>query len=149
MTEELIEFPRESHQWFLQATYSTIIFVVAVKFSSIAIAALIVIAFNARVLAKPAVVLINPHTKALHYRYRKPFAFRKAEDIDLSVYSRIYSQIDSYASRSLHLSWPKGEHLLLAKFNQNPMSANQHIHVIQALRETLASALEIKDGGAA
>jgi hypothetical protein len=47
----------------------------------------------------------------------------------------------------LHLSGPKGEHLLLAKFNQNPMSANQHIHEIKALREILASALEFKDGG--
>jgi hypothetical protein len=27
------------------------------------------------------------------------------------------------------------------------MSANQHIHEIKALREILASALELKDGG--
>ncbi|MFT5781631.1 MAG: hypothetical protein ACI9EB_000999 [Pseudomonas sp.] len=147
MTEDLIEFPKEPYQWFLQAIYSAIFFVVAIKLSGITAAVLIVIAFNSLFLAKPVKISIDPKTKTLKYSYRKLYAFRKPHEIDLSIYSRIYSQIESYAGRSLHLSGPKGEHLLLAKFNQNPMSANQHIHEIKALREILASALELKDGG--
>lgn len=147
MTEEIIRLPANSRQWFLQAFYSALLFMAAIKFTSIGVAIAATLALNAAMLAKPVAALINTQNKTLKYVYRKPYLVRSKPDIDLSQYSRIYTQIESYAGRSLHLSGPKGEHLTLAKFNQSPISPNQHITEITAFRETIAKALDIHDGG--
>ncbi len=147
MTEEFIELPTDSWQWLLQAFYSTMLFVVTIKVATTTIAIAAVLVLNAFMLAKPVSALINIQNKTLKYVYRKPYSFRRQSEIDLSKYSRIYTQIESYAGRSLHLSGPKGEHLMLAKFNQSPISPNQHVKEIIALREAIASALKIHDGG--
>jgi len=147
MTEEFIELPTDPRQWLLQAFYSAMLFIIVTKIASATIAIAGVLVLNAIMLAKPVTALINIQDKTLKHVYRKPYSFRRQSKIDLSKFSRIYTQIESYAGRSLHLSGPKGEHLMLAKFNQSPISPNQHIKEITALREAIASALKIHDGG--
>ncbi|WP_172153377.1 hypothetical protein [Pseudomonas tumuqii] len=147
MTEEFIEFPTDSRQWLLRAFYSAMLFVVAIKVANTTIAIAAIVVLNAIMLAKPVTALINTQSKTLKYVYRKPYSFRCQSEIDLSKYSRIYTQVESYAGRSLHLSGPKGEHLILAKFNQSPTSPNQHIKEVTTLRKAIASALKIHDGG--
>ncbi|MFZ3155356.1 hypothetical protein [Pseudomonas sp.] len=147
MTEELIELPTDSRQWLLQAFYSAMLFIVVTKIANTTIAIAGVLVLNTIMLAKPVTALINIQNKTLQYVYRKPYSLRRQSTIDLSKFSRIYTQVESYAGRSLHLSGPKGEHLMLAKFNQHPTSPNQHIKEITELRETIAKALKIHDGG--
>lgn len=147
MTEEIIEFPVDSRQWLLQTFYSAVLFLVVMKLAGAAMAVIVVSILNAFMLAGPVTALLDARRKTLRYVYRKTYSFRSQPDIDLSNYSRIYTQIESYASRSLYLSGPRGEHIKLAKFNQSPISPNQHIKEVTALRENIAKALRIYDGG--
>lgn len=147
MTEEIIEFPVNSRQGLLQAFYSAALFIVALKLAGVAVAVAVLLIFNIFMLARPVAALVDARRKTLRYVYRKAYSFRRQPDIDLSIFSRIYTQVESYASRSLHLSGPRGEHLKLAKFNQSPASPKQHIKEITALREAIAKALKIHDGG--
>jgi hypothetical protein len=147
MTEEIIELPVDSRQWLLQAFYSAALFIVILKLAGAVVAVAMVLIFNAFMLARPVAALIDARRKTLRYVYRKAYSFRRQPDIDLSIFSRIYTQVESYASRSLHLSGPRGEHLKLAKFKQSPVSPKQHIEEITALREAIAKALKINDGG--
>lgn len=147
MNEVTIELPANSRQWLLQAFYSAMLFIVVIKAANTTTAIAAILALNAVMLAKPVTALINTQNKTLKYTYRKPYSFLRQSEIDLAKYSRIYTQIESYAGRSLHLSGPKGEHLMLAKFNQSPTSPNKHIKEITAFREAIANALKIHDGG--
>jgi hypothetical protein len=147
MTEDLIRLPTSSRQWLLQAFYSALVFIVSVKLAGIVTAVAVSLFLNAVMLAKPVAALISAQNKTLKYVYRKPYSFRSQPEVDLSKYSRVYTQIESYAGRSLHLSGPRGEHLTLAKFNQSPISPNLHIKEIKKFRESIAKALEIHDGG--
>ena len=147
MTEEIIRFPVNSRQWLLQAFYSVATFLVFMKLAGVVTAVVVILIFNLFMLAKPVAVLIDARRKTLKYVYRKVYSFRGRSDIDISGYSRIYMQVESYASRSLHLSGPRGEHLKVAVFNQSPVSPNRHIEEITALGETIAKALNIFNGG--
>lgn len=149
MHEEIIEIPFSKNKWFLQTIYSTILFLYAIKLTNTIFATTAVAALNALLLSKPKSASIDTKRKILTYSYRKPYSLIIKRNIDLSKYSRIYSQIESYAGRSLHLSGPRGEHLVIAKFDQNPTSANQHIQEVTQLRKNLANALGIHDGGEA
>jgi len=149
MHEEIIDIPVSQHKWFLQTIYSAILFLVAIKLTNTIFATTAVVALNALLLSKPKSARIDTKRKTLIYFYRRPYSFIIEREIDLSKYSRIYSQIESYAGRSLHLSGPGGEHLVIAKFDQNPTSANQHIQEVTQLRKNLATALGIHDGGEA
>lgn len=149
MHEDMIYIPVSASKWLLQTVYSAILFLVAIKLTNTIFAITAVVALNAALLAKPKSAVIDTKRKILTYSYRKPYSLILGRQVDLSSYSRIYSQVESYAGRSLHLSGSRGEHLVIAKFDQNPASANQHIQEITQLRKNIASKLGIHDGGEA
>lgn len=147
MREEIINIPVSQNKWFLQAIYSAILFLCAIKLTNIIFATTVVAALNALLLSKPKSAHVDAETKILTYFYRKPYSLVLKKKIDLSKYSRIYSQIESYGGRSLHLSGLGGEHLVIAKFDQCLTSANRHVQEVAQLRKNLARALGVHDGG--
>ena len=149
MHKEIIDIQISQNKWFLQIIYSAILFLATIKPTNTILSATAVVALNAFLLSKPKSACIDIKRKTLTYFYRNPYSLIMKKEIDLSKYSRIHSQIESYAGRSLHLIGPGGEHLVIAKFDQNPSSANQHIQEVAQLRKNLANALGLHDGGEA
>lgn len=145
----VIDIPLGTHRWFLQAIYCAMIFLVCFKFTHLAVAVLAVGMVLLFFAAQPIGVQIDPVRKTLDWVYRPQFAFRRQAPIDLAPYSRIYSQIESYAGRSLHLSGPQGQHVCIGHFDQSPTDAQWHLHEVARLRQQLAQALGIHDGGGA
>ncbi|HYQ38600.1 MAG TPA: hypothetical protein VER09_06640 [Pseudomonas sp.] len=149
MHKETIDIQINQNKWFLQIIYSAILFLATIKLTNTILATTAVATLNALLLSKPKSARINIKRKTLTHSYRKPYSLIIKTEIDLSKYSRIHSQIESHAGRSLNLSGPGGEHLVIAKFDQNPSSANQHIQEVAQLRKNLANALGLHDGGEA
>jgi len=73
-----------------------------------------------------------------------PFQPRRV--VSLASYSRVYATpFHENGGWSLHMSGPKGEHLLLAKFPQ-PFSGTTTDETVRALCSRIALGLKIKDG---
>ncbi len=72
--------------------------------------------------------------------------FQRPRVVSLANYSRVYATpFHENGGWSLHMSGPKSEHLLLAKFPQ-PFSGASTDETIRALCSRIALGLKIKDG---
>lgn len=145
--EEEINFPARSRSWFIQTFLTLIVFIPAWKWFGLWPGVALALLFNIPLLIRPSRVSICPNSRRLVFSYTRFSPFRKEKEVDLAMFSRVYSQIDSYAARSLHLSGPKGEHLKLASFAQSVTSAHRHIEEMTELRQRIARALQLTDGG--
>lgn len=147
--EAAISLPARSRSWFIQAILTAIVFMPAWKWYGLWPGVALALLFNLPLVLGPSRITIYPQARRLVFSYPGFGSFRRQKTVDLAGFSRVYSQIDSYAARSLHLSGPQGEHLKLASFAQSVRSANRHIEEVAELRKRIASALHIVDGGEA
>lgn len=91
-------------------------------------------------------VIINFETKEATFFKSELNPIHRRSVISLTNYSRVYATpFHENGGWSLHLSGPKGEHLLLAKFPQ-PFSGTSTDDTVRALCSRIASGLNIKDG---
>lgn len=108
--DQAIEFPVSSRGWFMQLVFSTIAALIAYQVNPwLALAC--VVGLQALYLSRSAVASIDLTTRTLRLKHRSPLTFWRPKSVDLSSFTLIYSQIESYGARSLHLTGARGEHL--------------------------------------
>ncbi len=93
-------------------------------------------------------VLVSFDTREATFVYSSLNPFRKNKVVSLAGFSRVYaSPFYKNAGWSIHLSGPRGEHLLLAEF-PSYWAPGSHDDYVQSLHAKLASGLRIANGGA-
>lgn len=107
----------------------------------------IFVALAAWWLIRPQSVWISIDTKEATFVNSSLNPFRKSKTVSLAVYSRVYaSPIYKNGGWSIHLSGPRGEHLLLARI-PSPWVPTFHDDYVRSLCVKIASGLRIADGG--
>ncbi|MCC6863880.1 MAG: hypothetical protein IT544_03615 [Rhodobacteraceae bacterium] len=108
---------------------------------------IIFVALAAWWLTRPQSVRISIDTKEAIFVNSSLNPFRKSKTVSLAVYSRVYaSPFYKNGGWSIHLSDPRGEHLLLARI-PSPWAPTFHDDYVRSLCVKLASGLRIADGG--
>lgn len=98
-------------------------------------------------LTRTRFVWISFDTKQVTFVNSSLNPFRKRKVVSLAGYSRVYaSPFYKNGGWSIHLSGPRGEHLLLARI-PSPWAPTFHDDYVRSLCVKIASGLRITDGG--
>lgn len=98
-------------------------------------------------LIRPQSVRISFDTKQATFGSSSLNPFQVSKVVSLTGYSRVYaSPFYKSGGWSIHLSGPRGEHLLLARI-PSPWAPTFHDDYVRSLCVKIASGLQIADGG--
>lgn len=98
-------------------------------------------------LTRTQCVLIAVDTRQAEFVNSTLNPFRKHRLVSLAGYSRVYADtFYRHGGWSIHLSGPRGEHLLLARI-PSPGSPSFHDEHVRSICARIASGLHIADGG--
>lgn len=144
-----IELPYETNAWLYRCFLAVLALLVLNKLFGLIPAVGVVSLASLPTLFKPSRLRISIADKRMAYEYSPLLFFKKGNSVSLSCFTRVYTEslAHSLSGQGLHLSGPRGEHLLLARFHQSIFSPRQHIEDAAKLRSQIADTLGISDGG--
>ena len=146
---QTIEIRAEPNPWL----YGPPLFLAAIAISTqpnflgLVTALIVFVALAVWWLARPQSVIVSFDTRDATFVYSSLNPLRKHKVVSLAGFSRVYAvAFVKNGGWSIHLSGPRGEHLLLAEIS-SPWAPSFHNDYVRSLCVKIASGLRIADGG--
>lgn len=148
-TDQAVEIHAEPNPWL----YGSLLFLAAsaVGFQpnrfGLVLLTIVLVTLSLWWLGRPQSIIISLDKREATFVYSSLNPFRKHRVVSLAAFSRVYaSPFYKNGGWSIHLSGPRGEHLLLARI-PSPWQPSFHDNYVRFLCTKIAAGLRIADGG--